>query len=60
MREIIKFDSISKALGAMGLDKPKHPLVSIFEHKDIKNGPQFSGKSIVSSFYIMEYKEVKN
>ena len=57
MREIIEFKSISSALHAMALDKPRHPLVSIFNHKDIKNGPQFAGKSIVSSFYIMEYKE---
>lgn len=57
MREIIAFNTISSALHAMGLDKPKHPLVSIFYHRDIKNGPQFAGKSIVSSFYIMEYKE---
>jgi AraC-like DNA-binding protein len=41
----------------MGLEKPKHPLVSVFNHRDIKNGPQFAGKSIVSSFYIMEYKD---
>ena len=57
MRKIIEFNSISSALHAMGLDKPRHPLISIFKHKDIKNGPQFAGKSIVSSFYIMEYKE---
>jgi AraC-like DNA-binding protein len=57
MREIIEFNSISSALHAMGLEKPKHPLVSVFNHRDIKNGPQFAGKSIVSSFYIMEYKD---
>lgn len=57
MREIIEFHSISSALHAMGLDKPKHPLVAAFNHRDIKNGPRFAGKSIVSSFYIMEYKE---
>ncbi len=59
MREIIEFNSISKALHAMGLDKPKHPLVSVFNHEDIKNGPQFMGKSVVSSFYMVEYKQGK-
>ncbi len=59
MREIIEFKSVSQALAAMGLRKPMHPLISIFYHRDIKNGVQFSGKSIVSSFYIIEYKDGK-
>ena len=59
MREIIEFDSISKALHAMGLEKPKHPLVAVFDHKDISTGPQLIGKSVVSSFYMVEYKQGK-
>lgn len=59
MREIIEFRSISRALHAMGLEKPKHPLVAVFRHKDIKGGPQFIGKGVVSSFYMLEYKECK-
>lgn len=59
MREIIEFKSVSQALTAMGLEKPMHPLISIFFHRDIKNGSQFSGKSIASSFYIIEYKDGK-
>ena len=57
MKEIIEFDNISRALLVMGLGKPKHPLIAVFNHKDIKNGPQFIGKSIVSSFYLIEYKQ---
>ena len=60
MREIIEFNSISGALNAMGLAKPKHPLVSVFHHKDIINGPQFIGKGVVSSFYMVEYKHGKS
>ncbi len=60
MREIIEFNSISQALHAMGLDKPKHPLISVFNHKDIKDGPQFIGKGVVSTFYMLEYKEGKS
>ena len=59
MREIIEFKSVSQALAAMGLEKPMHPLISLFNHKDIKNGSKFSGKGIVSSFYIIEYKDGK-
>ena len=60
MKEIIEFKTISSALQAMGLHKPKHPLVSAFNHKDIKKGPQLMGKSVVSSFYMVEYKQGKS
>lgn len=59
MREIIELKSVSQAMAAMGLEKPMHPLISVFYHKDIQNGSQFSGKSIASSFYIMEFKDGK-
>ncbi|WP_216639067.1 hypothetical protein [Flammeovirga sp. SJP92] len=60
MREIIEFNSISEALQAMGIKKPKHPLVTAFQHKEIKSGLEMAGKSVVGSFYMVEYKEVKD
>lgn len=59
MENFIEFESISQALDAMRLEKPLHPLISIFNHRDIKNGPQFTGKRIQSAFYIIEYKDGK-
>lgn len=59
MREIVKFKSISSALYEMGIDKPKHPLVVAFNHEDMKSGHQLAGKSVVSSFYMVEYKQGK-
>ncbi len=57
MKEIIQLDSISKASHFLGLAKPKHPLVAVFNHKDIQNGHALVGKTFTNSFYLVQFKQ---
>jgi AraC-like DNA-binding protein len=56
MSDIIRIETISQALEGLGLDKPKHPLVSVFKHEDLKQNKEFLNRTIVMDFYHVDYK----
>lgn len=59
MNEIVELQSISRASEYLGLAKPRHSLITAFNHKDIDQEVNFVGKSFVNFFYIIEYKKCK-
>jgi len=52
----IKLESLSEAHLAMGLPKPKHPLISILNNFDNKKELHFPANSHVLGFYKISYK----
>ena len=51
-------DSISQAHKAMGLPKPKHPLVSVVYTKDFKTEMDFNGVKITNNLYQVSLKQL--
>ncbi len=51
-------DSISQAHQAMGLPKPKHPLVSVVYTKDFKSEIDFNGVKIINNLYQITLKQL--
>lgn len=56
MGDIIRIETISQAHEALGLEKPKHPLVSVYKHDDVKLTKEFMTSTIVMDFYHVDYK----
>jgi len=50
-------DSITQAHLALGLAKPKHPLVSVVYARDIKQAPDFQQEKLVLNLYQIIYKK---
>lgn len=51
MSKTLIIDSIHEAHKLLGLDKPKHPLVSVFEAKNYEGAPVFEDIKVVISLY---------
>ena len=51
-------NSISQAHKAMGLPKPKHPLVSVVQTKDFNTEIDFNGVKIINSLYQVTLKQL--
>lgn len=56
MSDINRIETISQAHESLGLEKPKHPLVSVFKHDDLKLNKEFFDRTIVMDFYHVDYK----
>ena len=52
-----QINSISQAHQAMGLPKPKHPLVSVVQTKDFNTKLDFSGVKIINNLYQISLKQ---
>ena len=50
-------DSISQAHHSLGLDKPKHPLVSVVHARDIKSISDFQNVKVVNNLYQITLKQ---
>lgn len=57
MSHIIEVDSISQVHTALGLPKPKHPLVSVFRSEDATNSPEYFGIKIVLNLFQVSLKK---
>ena len=57
MQEFI-IDSISQAHQAMGLSKPKHPLVSVVKTKDFNPKLDFRGVKVINNLYQVSLKQL--
>lgn len=57
MSEIIRVKTITHAHEIFGLDKPKHPLVSVIHHKDMDLGQDFGGVRYAVDLYQVSLKE---
>lgn len=51
-------NSISQAHKAMGLPKPKHPLVSVVQTKDFNTEIDFNGVKIINNLYQVNLKQL--
>ena len=51
-------DSISQAHQAMGLTKPKHPLVSVVKTKDFNPQFDFNGVKVINNLYQVSLKQL--
>ncbi len=56
MKEIIKIESVSQALDMFGLDKPMHPLVTIYKHEDLKLTREYLNISFAIDLYQITLK----
>lgn len=56
MKNIHRLETISQAFDFMGLDKPKHPLVSVFYHEKMHSNKDLTGQTITSNFYQVVFK----
>ncbi len=56
MSEIIRVNTISQVQEFFGLDKPKHPLVTVYEHKNLTQNKDFIGKTIAFDLYQVTFK----
>ena len=57
MKDIIKVETITDAHRVFGLEKPWHPLVSVFSHSVLKKNPDFVDENFVVELYQILYKE---
>lgn len=57
MSDTFVIDSISQAHVSLGLDKPKHPLVSVVYAKDIKSNSDFQNVKVVNNLYQITLKQ---
>lgn len=58
MTNSFAINSITQAHEALGLPKPKHPLVSVVKMKDFKPVIDFRGVKLISSLYQITLKQV--
>lgn len=58
MAEHYSINSISQAHKAVGLPKPKHPLVSVVRTKDYNPSLNFNGVKIINNLYQVTLKEL--
>ena len=53
-----RIDSISQAHKAMGLPRPKHPLVSVVHTKDFDTNLNLSGVKVINNLYQVSLKQM--
>jgi AraC-like DNA-binding protein len=58
MMQQFTIDSISQAHQAMGLPKPKHPLVTVVHTKDFNTEMNFNGVKIINNLYQVTLKQL--
>lgn len=56
--EFYHINTISQAHQAMGLPKPKHPLVSVVQTKDFNSSLDFNGVKIINQLYQVTLKQL--
>jgi AraC-like DNA-binding protein len=56
MQEILRVKSITQAQEMFGLEKPKHPLVMVYNHDNLKYPEEFAGKQVAIDLYQVTYK----
>ncbi|MCG8701071.1 MAG: helix-turn-helix domain-containing protein [Bacteroidales bacterium] len=56
MKEIMKINNISDIHSFFDIDKPKHPLVSVFKHEEMKMNKDFVGVQYILDLYQVTYK----
>lgn len=56
MKDIFRINTISEMHEQLGLPKPKHPLVSIYRHDDIKPNMDLAGIPIAIELYLVMFK----
>ena len=54
---IIKFESVSDLHQAIGIEKPKHPLISVIDSSDLKTTPEMVGQRFSSGLYTISMKD---
>ncbi len=59
MANFVNIKTISEAHEAFGIDKPKHPLVSVFEHGALKQKPEHINASFAIDLYQITLKECR-
>ncbi len=57
MSEIIHIESITEVHKILGIEKPKHPLVTILNHKDIQLNRDMSGVRVSLNLYQISLKK---
>lgn len=57
-REPYHIETISQAHEVMGLPKPKHPLVSVVQSKDLRPTVDFRGLKVVDHLYQISLKDI--
>jgi len=57
MKDIIKLDSIAKTHLFLGLDKPKHPLISVLRVKDVLENLELNNIKYVMGLYQISLKD---
>ncbi|MEM6264933.1 MAG: helix-turn-helix transcriptional regulator [Bacteroidota bacterium] len=57
MSTTITFDSISQVHQSLGIAKPKHPLVSVVQAKDIQTVSDFQDVKVVMNLYQIMFKQ---
>ncbi len=55
--DIINIDSITKAHCVLGIEKPKHPLVSVLHHKNMKIKEELKGKTYSIGLFRIALKD---
>lgn len=56
MSEIIRIKTIGQIQENLGLGKPKHPLVMVYSHDDLKPNKEILGKTLAFDLYQVTYK----
>ncbi|MRT92903.1 AraC family transcriptional regulator [Ancylomarina sp. 16SWW S1-10-2] len=56
MKDIHRLETITQAHEFMGVEKPKHPLVSIFCHEKMYSNRELIGKAVTTDMYQVVYK----
>lgn len=55
--QIIKFETVSDIHKSLGLEKPKHPLITIIDAKDFKVLPEMVGQRMSSGLFSVSLKD---
>ncbi|MCT4645309.1 MAG: AraC family transcriptional regulator [Carboxylicivirga sp.] len=56
MKDIFRINSITEMHEQLGLEKPKHPLVSIYKHEDIVPNSELTGIPLAADLYQVMFK----
>lgn len=57
MSDIIRFDSLSQIHAAIGIEPPKHPLVSVIDVADFNVPAELIGQKVTGDFYVIMSKD---
>ena len=55
--EVLRVKSITQLHDILGFDKPKHPLISVMDVKDLQHDPELVGVKWAADFYLISMKE---